>query len=66
MGRVKELAMWLAERVYISNMTDEEIMTTLSQRYPEIHKDGLENWLREQIQVVRENPHLYQSMFDIK
>jgi len=66
MGRVKELAMWLAESVYICHWSDEEIMTALASHYPDIQQAGLDVWLREQIQVVRENPKLYQSMFDIK
>ncbi len=66
MGRVKELAMWLAESVYIRQLSDDEIMTILASRYPDIQQDGLDVWLREQIKVVRENPKLYQSMFDIR
>jgi hypothetical protein len=66
MGSVKELAMWLAESVYIRNLSDDEIMTTLAMRYPDVQKDGLDNWLRGQIQVVRENPDLYQSMLYIE
>jgi hypothetical protein len=66
MGRVKELAMLLADSVYISHLSDEEIMMALAKRYPDIRKDGLDSWLREQIQVVRENPNLYQEMVDIK
>ncbi len=66
MGRVKELAMWLAESVYILNLSDEEIMTALADHYPGIEQAGLDDWLREQIQVVKENPELYQSIFDIK
>ena len=65
MGRMKELAMWLSESVYIRQLSDDEIMTILAGRYPDIQKDGLDIWLREQIQTVRENPKLYQSMFDI-
>jgi hypothetical protein len=30
MGRVKELAMWLAESVYISHLSAKEFMTTLA------------------------------------
>jgi hypothetical protein len=66
MGRVKELAMWLAESVYISHWSDDEIMTSLTSRYPDIQQSGLDDSLLEQIQVVRENSRLYQSMFDIK
>jgi hypothetical protein len=66
MGRVKELAMLLAESVYIRHWSDDEIMTILTNRYPDIQKDGLDVWLREQIKAVRENPKLYQSMFDIR
>jgi hypothetical protein len=66
MGKVKELAMWLAESVYIRQWSDYEIMTILTSRYPDIQKDGLDDWLHEQIQVVRENPQLYKSMFDTK
>jgi hypothetical protein len=66
MGRMKELAMWLSESVYIRHLSDDEIMTILASRYPDIQKDGLDIWLREQIKVVRENPNLYQSMFDIR
>ena len=64
MGRMKEFAMWLSESVYIRQLSDDEIMTILAGRYPDIQKDGLDIWLREQIQAVRENPKLYQSMFD--
>jgi hypothetical protein len=66
MGRMKELAMWLSESIYIHQLSDDEIMTILASRYPDIQKDGLDIWLREQIKVVRENPNIYQSMFDIK
>jgi len=66
MGRMKELAMWLSESVYIRQLPDDEIMTILASRYPDIQKDGLDIWLREQIQIVRDNPKLYQSMFDIR
>jgi hypothetical protein len=66
MGRVKELGIWLAESVYISHWSDDEIMTSLTSRYPDIQQSGLDDWLLEQIQVVRENSRLYQSMFDIK
>jgi hypothetical protein len=64
MGRMKELAMWLSVSVYIHQLSDKEIMTILASRYPDIQKDGLDIWLREQIKAVRENPKLYQSMFD--
>lgn len=64
MGRMKELAMWLSESVYSRQLSDDEIMTILASRYPDIQKDGLDVWLREQIQAVRENPKFYQSMFD--
>ena len=63
MGRMKELAMWLSESVYIRQLSDDEIMTILVSRYPDIQKDGFDVWLREQIQAVRENPKLYQSMW---
>ena len=66
MGRMKEFAMWLSESVYIRQLSDDEIMTILAGRYPDIQKDGLDIWLREQIQIVRDNPKLYQSMFDIR
>jgi hypothetical protein len=66
MGRMKELAMWLSESVYIRHWSDEEIMTNLASLYPDIQQAGLDIWLREQIQVVRENPELYQSMVDIR
>ena len=65
MGRMKELAMWLSESIYIRKLSDDEIMAILGNRYPDIQKDGFDVWLREQIQAVRENPNLYQSMFDI-
>jgi hypothetical protein len=64
MGRVKELSIWLAESVYIHHWSDEEIMNTLAKLYPDIQQARIDNWLREQIQVVRENPKLYQSMFN--
>lgn len=66
MGRVKELAMWLAESVYISHWSDEEIINALANLYPDVQQVRLNNWLFEQIHVVRENPKLYQSMFDTK
>jgi len=64
MGRMKEFAMWLSESVYIRQLSDDEIMTILASRYPDIQKDGFDAWLREQIQIVRNNPKLYHSMFD--
>jgi hypothetical protein len=66
MGTMKELAMWLSESVYIRQLSDDEIMTILASRYPDIRKDGLDSWLREQIQAVRENPKLFQSKFNIR
>jgi hypothetical protein len=60
MGAVKSFAMWLAERVYLSRWSDEEIITNVKSQYPDFQRARILDWLRIQIQTVRENPDLYQ------
>jgi hypothetical protein len=66
MGRVKEFAMWLAESIYLYKWSDEQIITSFTNQHLDSQRPDVQIWLHEQIQVVRENPKLYQSMFDIK
>ena len=59
MGRVKELSIWLADCVYQQNMSDETIIACINSFSNEEQSDTIHHWLKAQIQVVRNNPHLY-------
>ena len=60
MGRVKEFALWIAECVYQRQMSDEAIVESVNLVNPYEQYDDINCWLRKQIQVVRNNPQLYE------
>lgn len=64
MGRVKDFAVWLAESIYLHHWSEEQIITSITNQYPESQRFGVQIWLREQIKIVKENPTLYKSMLD--
>jgi hypothetical protein len=64
MGSVKAFAMWLAECIYLHQWSDEQIITSITTQHPDGQRLGVQIWLREQINIVKENPSLYKSMLD--
>ena len=62
MGRVKEFAMWLAEIVYLRRWSEEQILSALASRYPDIRDAEMEAWLRKQIHIVEGNPQQYRPL----
>ena len=61
MGRVKEFALWLADCVYQRQMSDRSIIESVNLNNTHGQHDDYSRWLREQIQIVRKNPQLYES-----
>ena len=59
MGQVKNFAIWLSECVYERNMSNEAIMSALANQYPDSDLDPVQDWVLEQIRVVRAHPQLY-------
>lgn len=62
MGRVKEFAVWLAECVYVDEMSDEEILLACHQDTKANRHADRQQWLVEQIKTVRSHPETYQDM----
>lgn len=64
MGRVKEFAFWLADCVYLRHMSNEAIAESVNLVNLKGQQDDFNRWLREQIQIVRKNPQLYEPSDD--
>ena len=64
MGRVKEIAMWLADCVYQRQMSDQAIVESANLVNPHDQYDQFNCWLMEQIQIIRRNPQLYDPSND--
>ena len=64
MGRVKEFALWLADCVYQRQMSDRSIIESVNLNNSHGQHDDFNRWLREQIQIVRKNPQLYEPSDD--
>ena len=60
MGRVKEFGFWLQHCVHCSSMTDQEIVVTAHHQFGGAHELSQDIWLSEQIELVRNNPNLFQ------
>lgn len=61
MGQIKEFAIDLARMVYIRRMTNNDIVDhLLSKGFDD------EEWVRNQISIVRDFPEIYRSMAGAK
>ena len=60
MGRVKEFSFWIADCVYQRDMSDRQIISAASS-YWSVDGQIDKQWLLEQVEVVRCNPHIYST-----
>ena len=61
MSCMKEFVVWLAESVYQYRMSDGEIYRSFLVKTNSQDSEETITWLREQIQVVRDDPKTYQN-----
>ena len=59
MGKVKELAFWLASCVYKHGMSEREIVEIATILF--VCEDGLDysSWLRRQVRYIKQNPEVF-------
>ena len=60
MGQVKEFAMWIEECAFQRDMNDAQIISAACSHWS-VNDLEAKQWLLEQIEVVRRNPHIYAS-----
>jgi hypothetical protein len=62
MSQMKELAQWLATSVYLYHMTDKDIQQAFENYFGKWVVTPDPNWIKGQIQTVRNNPEMYRDM----
>ena len=60
MGQVKKFAMWIEECAFQKDMNDAQIISAANSHWS-INDPATKDWLLDQIEVVRCNPHIYAS-----
>ncbi|GAH41483.1 unnamed protein product, partial [marine sediment metagenome] len=60
MGQVKHFAIWLSDCVYQLQMTDMEILSAVKPLRTDTQKGEDDQWLSEQIEVVRNHTTFYE------
>ena len=64
MGQVKRFAIWLSGCVYQLQMTDMEILSAGKPLWSDTQQEEDDQWLSEQIEVVRNNPTFYETLVE--